>query len=187
MLLAGALEKSHKLISTLLKPGDKAVDATAGNGKDTLLLAHLVGSSGKVYSVDIQTEAIKKTSALLKTKGFLDRVELIQADHSHLSRLVPVPVKAVMFNLGYLPGGDHNIITRPESTIKAVESAINITEPGGLITIVAYHGHPGGKEELEALEGYLANLDQEKITVLEYRFLNQVNNPPVLLTLEMET
>lgn len=183
MLLSSSLKFSHELLGRALGPGDRALDATAGNGKDTLFLAHQVGPEGKVVSIDIQQEAVEKTQKLLQKEKVRDRVEVIQGDHGYLDDLTRGPFQAIAFNLGYLPGSNHEIVTDPETTIKAIRKALEMLAPGGIITVVAYHGHPEGKAELATLEKFLPTLNQEKVAVLQYRFINQANNPPILFAL----
>ena len=120
-------------IGEALLPGSVVVDATMGNGRDTLFLAGAVGPAGRVYAFDIQPAALKATAALLAEAGLADRAQLIQADHSLLQQHLPGPVDAVMFNLGYLPGGDHSTITRPDSTRAALQAALSLLAPGGRV------------------------------------------------------
>lgn len=112
-LLPKAVDEAREVISKVVKKGDVAVDATAGNGLDTLFLAKLVGESGRVYAFDIQKEALENTRQRLQKEDLLSRVELIRAGHENMEEYVPGHVSAVMFNLGYLPGGNHRVITRP--------------------------------------------------------------------------
>lgn len=107
-------EIAQKQVAEVLREGDRAVDATAGNGWDTLFLARLVGPDGRVYAFDIQQAALDETAALLRKNKLLERVDLIHAGHEAMASYVKEPVAAVMFNLGYLPGGDHSIVTRPD-------------------------------------------------------------------------
>lgn len=185
MLLNNALQHSHELMARALKPGDRALDATAGNGKDTLHLARLIGSTGQVVAVDIQKQALDNTQNLLKKENLINQVQLIEGNHAQMDKLTTGPFQVAVFNLGYLPGGDHEIITEPESTLRALKKVMPMIRPGGLITLVAYHGHPGGKNELTALEKFLPSLDQKKVAVLQYSFINQAGDPPVLFALEV--
>lgn len=143
-------EQAHQIVGQVLLPGDIAIDATAGNGHDTVFLALRVGLTGRVLSFDIQAEAIEKTRARLLAAD-LANVELIPHDHAGLSDLIPSHdrgcIRAIMFNLGFLPGGDKAIITRVGSTVKALRSALDVLMPGGVLTVIAYPGHPGGDEE----------------------------------------
>lgn len=178
------LEMAATLIKACLREGDNAVDATAGNGKDTVFLARLVGPAGRVWSFDIQEQALSNTAKLLQEEELEQRVALIRDGHENLARHAGDNLGAVMFNLGYLPGGDHSIVTRPSSTLAALKEALPRLRPGGMVTMVIYRGHSGGPEEEEALLNYCATLDQQKYTVLHYRILNQVNEPPSLLAIE---
>ena len=178
------LEMARLLVSAILAEGDIAVDATAGNGRDTVFLARLVGASGKVWAFDIQGQALANTASLLELENLNNRVTLVESGHEKLAHYVVDNLGAVMFNLGYLPGGDHSIITRPSTTLIALEMALKKIRPGGMVTLVIYSGHAGGKTEEDALLHYASNLDQSEFMVLHYRMLNQVNDPPSLLVIE---
>ena len=182
--LSKALDFCREQIARVIVAGDVVVDATCGNGKDTLFLAECVGPEGKVFACDIQEAAIQKTYETMKGKGFLDRVSLHRETHENILTIIKVPVKAAMFNLGYLPGGDHAVITKPDTTIKALEGLFTLLLPGGLISVMAYTGHPRGEDEKELVESYLIGLDQRKFSVLHYRFINQVNHPPQLFLVQ---
>ncbi|OEG00482.1 hypothetical protein BHF71_00830 [Vulcanibacillus modesticaldus] len=177
------LEYAHKLVEERTNQGDIVVDATLGNGNDTLFLAKLVGDSGRVYGFDVQREAIAKTIAKLKIDNLDSRVECIEASHEYIDKWVKEPVTAAMFNLGYLPGSDKSITTKPQTTIKAIEILLKLLKVGGVITLVLYIGHDGGAEAAE-VEKYLQTLPQKKYAVIKYRFLNQVHNPPFLIAIE---
>jgi hypothetical protein len=140
------------------------------------------GKYGQVYAMDIQVAAINSTYGLLKDKGLMDRVILIKDNHVNLlEHLHGVSPRAALFNLGYLPGGDKKIITRPDTTIEALNQTITFLAVGGWISIVFYTGHEGGREEYEAVSRYLAGLPQSLVTVMEWKYLNQLNHPPGLL------
>lgn len=175
---------AKELVKEVLAPGGTAVDATCGNGNDTLFLAGLVGPEGKVFAFDIQDEAIVATRKKLETAHLAGRVKLLKASHAYEAFWPAAPVQAVMFNLGYLPGGNHEIITKPESTIAALQIAVSRLQPGGIVTIVVYTGHPGGREEYEAVSNFCAGLPQKEYAVLEYKFINQINCPPLLLAIQ---
>ena len=147
---------AHQWVRERLRDGDVAVDATAGNGKDSAFLADCVGRGGKVYAFDIQPEAILSAREELAKVGMLERVQLIEGDHAEMGRKVPPGdnIRAVMFNLGYLPGGDKHITTRGSSTILALGAALDLVAAGGILTVVIYTGHPEGKEEALAVEAW---------------------------------
>jgi len=175
---------AQKFLAEVLDEGCFAVDATAGNGYDTLFLATSVGSSGKVYSFDIQRSALAQTAALLKENGLLDRVQLIHDGHENMAIYIKEAFRAVIFNLGYLPGGNHALITTAETTIKAVKAALEGLEPGGRISIVIYTGHTGASKESCALEDLAAGLDPEIYGVLKLSFMNRSALAPYLVLVE---
>lgn len=147
-------------MAAVLREGDLAIDATAGNGHDTLFLAQQVGTTGRVIAFDIQEEAIQFTRTRVAAAGLLDRVVLIRTSHAMLAQQVePGTVAAVMFNLGYLPGGDVSLITHREETLAALVQALVALRPTGLLSIVCYPGHPGGDEESAAVLDWAAGLD----------------------------
>ena len=145
-------ELAHAAVRRVLAVGEVAIDATAGNGHDTRLLAELVGPAGRVFAFDIQPEALACTA---KELGDTSNVTLLARDHAEMRDAIPPElhgrIGAVMFNLGYLPGGDKSITTQPASTLKAISSALELLRPGGVLTVIAYIGHPGGAKEAEAV------------------------------------
>lgn len=172
---------ARDLIATSLKSGGFAIDATCGNGHDTLFLAETVGPHGSVLAFDVQAVAITNTRNKLADAGVLTRVALTQAGHENLVHLLDRDVDAVMFNLGFLPGGEHEIKTSAETTVTALQTVMTWLAPQGIITLVVYTGHDGGNVEYDAVRNYLSTLPQREFTVLEYQFINQINNPPLLL------
>lgn len=141
-------------------PGSFAIDATAGNGHDTCHLARLVGPAGHVFAIDIQAAALRNTRCQLQTHGLLDRVTLIEADHARLLEWIPGEyigkISLACFNLGYLPGGDHGLVTRTATTLEGLRSAAKTLSPEGALSVVTYRGHPGAMEEHEAVEAFFA-------------------------------
>jgi tRNA A58 N-methylase Trm61 len=152
-------ELLHLLLKNEIAAGDFAIDATAGNGHDTVFLAKAVGETGRVLAIDVQAEAIASTAAQLEKEGLRDRVALHRGCHTDLARIAGGErPQAVVFNLGYLPGGDHGIITQTGDTLGALAAAAEILKPGGVIAIVCYPGHDGGDEEAAAVTGFIASL-----------------------------
>lgn len=143
-------EQAHAIVASVVKSGDTVIDATAGNGFDTCFLAEQVGTEGRVFAFDIQQQAIQRTADRLHKAG-LSNVTLLQRDHSEMTEAIPKEhhrrVAAVMFNLGYLPGGDRSVITDSTSTTAAIRAALDLLRPGGIVTIIAYPGHSGGNDE----------------------------------------
>lgn len=168
---------AHKWIAERTSTGDTVIDATAGSGVDTLALAELVGPKGTVYAFDIQQEALDRTQERLSALAAGDKlpvVKLLLMNHERMVEAVDPAVtrqvSAVMFNLGYLPGSsDLTIITEPASTIAALDAAITLLRPGGIVTCVLYPGHPGGEEEAAAVETWAAQLPQSLAQAVTYR------------------
>ncbi|MHA8110953.1 tRNA (mnm(5)s(2)U34)-methyltransferase [Lactobacillaceae bacterium Melli_B4] len=186
MKLQPALYYSHTLLNKVVKPGDTVVDATVGNGNDTKFLADLVGRFGTVYGFDIQSIAIQNTNELLTQSHLNDSVKLFQIGHEHIDEVVPTNdnIQAAIFNLGYLPGGDHHQITNPQTTLTALKSCLKRLNKGGMVVMVLYYGHPGGQVEKETVLNFAQSLNQKQFTVLDYQFINQANQPPILLAIQ---
>lgn len=161
-------DQAQELIATVLHSGETAIDATAGNGHDSLFLCQTVGPTGSVYALDIQQMALDQTADRLQQSGF-DNFKLMCCDHSQLSQTIPSDchqeIGTIMFNLGYLPGGDHTKITQQQSTIAGIEAALSLLRSGGILTVLAYPGHPGGAAETEAVSVLLNQLDTPRYIV----------------------
>jgi len=180
---------AHRLVEERVRPGDAVIDATVGNGVDTVFLAKLVGPKGTVYGFDIQPEALERTRRrLIDQLGDPDRVRLHLEDHARMKSVVPPGeigrIRAVMFNLGYLPRSDMLITTRPDTTLPALGAALDMLQDGGIVTVVLYSGHPGGREESEAVRRWAEALDERRFEALCFRFLNRRGDPPYLIAVE---
>jgi len=188
MTVPSVLEASHYFAARALDAGEVAVDATTGNGHDTLFLAEQVGRNGRVFGFDVQSEAINQTRRRLREEGHFGRVTLLHHGHanmaSHLPDYLHGRVATVMFNLGYLPGSSSDCVTQPETTVAALRNAMTVLRPGGVATVVSYTGHDGGREEARTVERWAAERSQRGVDALSYRFVNQQNDPPRLLVLE---
>lgn len=170
--LKSARYLAREFLSRILEQGDHVIDATMGNGHDTLFLCNAVGPSGHVYAFDVQPQAVAFTEALLRREGLLDRADLILSGHQHMDQFVAVKVQAVVFNLGWLPGGDHSITTRWETTKEAVLKALDLLLPGGMLVLCAYPGHPEGDHERKELTSFFSSLSNRQYNVLRQVFLN---------------
>ncbi|MDR1497233.1 MAG: SAM-dependent methyltransferase [Puniceicoccales bacterium] len=150
---------AHSALRETLMAGDFAVDATAGNGHDTAFLADAVGVSGRVIALDIQQVALDAVRLRLEQLNLFQQVTLFLRGHEHLGEVLPAcwcgMVAAVMFNLGYLPCGDHALVTRPETTIPALESAVGWLRNGGMLSVLVYPRHLGGEVESDAVQHWL--------------------------------
>lgn len=186
-MLPRVLEYGKILIEDKVKPGDIVIDATCGNGNDTLFLSKLVGEKGNVFAFDIQEEAINNTKHKLDIEK-LNNVTLYQTGHENIITTIPTKyfgnISGAMFNLGYLPGGDKTITTTGKTTIKAICDLLNIMKVNGIIVLIIYHGHEEGKKEKHELLSYLQTIDQKYAQVLQYSFINQRNNAPFLIAIE---
>ncbi|WP_088831835.1 class I SAM-dependent methyltransferase [Paenibacillus tyrfis] len=182
------LSFAHKLIEERVQPGETVVDATAGGGVDTAFLARLVGPAGVVHAFDIQQQALDRTASRLEQEFPGRDVRLHLRSHEAMLEAIPEEnhgrIGAVMFNLGYLPGADHETVTEPASTLAALEASAQLIRRGGIITIVLYTGHRGGLEEASEVERWAAALPQKHFQTLQYRFMNQINHPPYVIAIE---
>ncbi|MDY0405284.1 class I SAM-dependent methyltransferase [Virgibacillus sp. 179-BFC.A HS] len=178
------LQFSHTLLQQSVSHGEIVIDATCGNGNDTLFLSKLVGDTGKVYAFDIQQQAIYQTQQLLADHKRNNTI-LIQDSHANMqAHIGNQEIAGAIFNLGYLPKGDKTIITKKDVTISAVTAILRQLKHGGHVVLVVYYGHPGGKEEKAGLLHFAAELDQKHYHVLKYEFINQQNNPPFVLAIQ---
>ena len=171
-ILRSARYLAADCLHQVVQPGDTVIDATLGNGHDTCMLAELVGATGHVIGFDVQEDAVRRTEAALAEKGLLDRCELYAEGHQNIAQRVTVPVRAAVFNLGWLPGGDKSITTHWETTHAAISSALRLLVKDGVCTVCAYPGHAAGDEARAALMDWLASLRPQEYNVLHHRFLN---------------
>lgn len=160
---------AHDLIRDILRPGDIAIDATVGNGHDTVFLAEQVGTSGQIYGFDIQQAAIDSTREKFRQNGLSACPTLILASHADMGEKIPADlhgkINAIMFNLGYLPGGDKSIITLTDSTLAALSVASRILAVNGIITLLAYPGHQGGDLETDQVKNWCEQLNPDHFNV----------------------
>ncbi|WP_217597737.1 class I SAM-dependent methyltransferase [Cohnella sp. GbtcB17] len=193
------LTMAQRLVSERLAPGATVVDATAGGGVDTLFLARAVGPGGRVYAFDVQEAALARTKKRLLEAApsaapgvggaarALGEVVLLHAGHEEMAARVPLEahgrVGAIMFNLGYLPGGPETaegagpIITKPDTTLAALDAALRLLAPGGIATIAVYPGHEGGQDEAAAVDDWIAALPEDAVQALLYRFPKRTGSP----------
>ena len=173
------LQMAHAFLEEVVTDEDIVVDATMGNGHDTLFLARL---AKKVYAFDIQEQAIEQTTKRL-AEAKLDNVELFLTGHENVDQYV-ASIKAAIFNLGYLPSADKTVITQPHTTIQALEKLCQRLVAGGRIAIMIYYGHEGGDVERDAVLDFVSQLPQQELTVALYKTINQINQPPFLVMIE---
>ena len=180
------LSKTTELAKAICeKYADKsktAVDATCGNGHDTIWLAERFG---KVYAFDIQQSAAEAAGLLADSSGF-DNVTVINDGHEKMAEYVTEKVGLVMFNLGYLPGGDKNVVTETATTLEAIESALSLLEKDGLVCITMYPGHPQGAAERKAVLEMAASLDKGKYHCVRTDMINQPDTAPEILFITLK-
>nr|WP_294493278.1 class I SAM-dependent methyltransferase [uncultured Mediterraneibacter sp.] len=170
----------HTILRSQIKPEGIYVDATMGNGKDTLFLCRLAGTEGHVWAFDIQTQALETTKALLSENDCIQRATLILDGHENMDRyLSSETADAICFNFGYLPGGNHSIATRWDTSLKAVQKGLDILKPGGMMSLCIYSGGDTGFEEREFILKFLKELPADKYTVILNEYYNRGNHPPL--------
>lgn len=177
-------EWCHHFIRNHVKEGEFCIDATAGNGNDTLLLCELVGEKGKVIAFDIQDEAVTNTKKRLEEHGVLERAEVLQESHVNMSKYAEEgTVSCIVFNFGYLPGGDHELATRKETSVMAIHEGLRLLKKGGMMSLCIYSGGDSGFEERDAILSEIKQLDGKKYLVIVSEYYNRPNNPPIPVTI----
>ena len=184
MKLSNAVKMAHQLLFPKLLHARCVVDATAGNGYDTLFLAKNTSENTAIFAFDIQQIALDKTRKLVDTQGFSTKVKCILNSHINIVSYVNRKIDVVMFNLGYMPGSSHAITTQAKITVMALQNLLPHLSVGGTVSVVAYPGHLAGEEEQRMLYDFLQPLPQQDYVVSSYMILNQVNHPPVLYMIE---
>lgn len=189
------LEMAHWMLKDIISTNDVVVDATMGNGYDTQFLAEL---GANVYAFDVQEEALNATEKRLDDAGIKNQifeknlsnlltepsVNLVLSGHEKLSEYVKEPIKAAIFNLGYLPKTDKSVVTKADTTLTALDALTNQLVVGGRIAIMIYYGHEGGMEEKDAVIKWTSSLPQKDWEVTSYAPLNQIHTPPILVLIE---
>lgn len=171
------LELQKQFICNHLRAGDIAVDFTMGNGHDTEFLSKTVGETGHVYAFDVQEAALASTEERLIKAGAPRNYTLILDSHHNVKRYVSAPIRAGMFNLGYLPGSNKQITTMRETTMPAIEAALELLDHGGVLLVAVYPGHAEGEAEGKMLLEYFATLDRHLICCTLIRILNSPTSP----------
>ena len=166
------LQTEKSFILQHLREGDVAADFTMGNGYDTLFLSKTVGEKGKVFAFDIQPSALESTKKRLIENDAPENYTLICDSHHKAKEYIDCKIKAGMFNLGYLPGGDKSVTTKRETTVEAVNAAIELLAPDGILLIAVYPGHEEGEIEGELINEMLSKLDRRQYCCAKFRIIN---------------
>ena len=175
----------HAFLRRHVRPGALCIDATAGRGRDTALLCRLAGPEGRVLAFDIQQRALDETAALLESEGL--RAALYLDSHAHMADYAAAgSVDCVVFNFGRLPGGDPQIMTRADSSVAAVEAALRLLKPGGVMALALYYGGANGYDERDALLEFLRGVDERAFSVLCCDWRNRRGDPPIAVFVQRE-
>lgn len=191
-VLTNMVARAHEHLASVLNPGDLAVDLTAGNGHDTLFLYRRVGPNGRVVAFDIQGRALEVTASRLRKAGAevafsplkgtpSAGVHLVHDSHCRLGHYLTEPPRAIIANFGYLPGGDPSLKTEKTSTIEAMSRALELLAHGGRLAVVAYAGHPGGREEGESVAALFRSLSPQRWRVMRLEAINRSEAPYLLV------
>lgn len=184
-LIIKTTELAMAVTCQYISEGDFVIDATCGNGNDTLVLAGAVGQTGKVLAIDIQETAINNTKKLLAQNNVFV-TKCVQDSFENLGHIASVhfageEVAAVVFNLGYLPGGDKTLTTVTDASLNAIKQALDVIKVGGIVTVVLYCGHEAGKKEKQAVLEFAKELDSREFHVVYTNMLNQRKDPPEVM------
>ena len=183
-ILPQIIHFADSLAERAIKPGDTVIDATMGNGHDTVKLAQWVGPEGLVHAFDIQPQALQNTQERLQEHGLFERCKLHLRGHQFMAEAVTETESAVIFNLGYLPGQDKLITTEVTTTLLAIEQSLVLLKESGVLLIVVYPGHEQGRIEQEALDQWIKQVDTRLYRSLRYQFENTAAPAPYVLAVE---
>lgn len=186
--MSSLLQQAHALLRTRLKNGDVAIDATVGNGHDTVFLAQQVTGSGWVYGFDVQAAAIETTTQRIAEAHLSACVRLSQIGHQFMASEIPAShhghIKAIMFNLGYLPQGDKAIISQADTTLIALNAAKSLLCASGTLTILAYPGHQGGDIETAQVARWCEQLPTQEFALTVINSTHYKPSAPRLFVVE---
>lgn len=184
------LSFAQKMVKKYVHQGERVIDATMGTGVDTLFLAQLSGTNGAVAAFDVQPQAIALTDQRLQRNlgvAGSHHVRLYTASHTEMMHILPTSwhstTAAIMFNLGYLAtvDADKRVITKPATTLKALEVSMKLLRTGGVLSIVVYSGHAGGELEAEAVDTWASNLSPLSGQAIIYRMLQRPEAPYLIV------
>ena len=165
-----------------IQEGDYVIDATCGNGHDTLCLAEAVGPNGDVLALDLQRQALDSSKALLAEHD-MNYVCFAQANFKDMQKYSSFAFpdrspSAIVFNLGYLPGGDKTFTTNAEDSLRGLQAALELVRTDGVVTVVLYSGHEEGAVEKQMILEFLRQLPSKDFHVVYAQMYNQQKNPP---------
>jgi len=173
-------EWCHHFMENHVEEGDFCIDATAGNGNDTLFLCQLVGETGKVLAFDIQKKAVEHTKQRLSDAKMAERAAVLLESHTNMYKYAKrESVSCIVFNFGYLPGGDHQLSTQADTSIEAIRQGLELLKVGGMMSLCIYSGGDSGFQERDAILSFLKSLDTKRYLVILSSYYNRPNNPPI--------
>ncbi len=171
---------SHQFMAAHIRPGQFCIDATAGKGRDTVFLCGLVGKTGRVLAFDIQADAVLQTKQRVEADGYSEVATVLLAGHETMAAYAQKEsIDGIMFNLGWLPGGNHRVFSQPQTTIHAIRDGLSLLKPGGVMSICIYHGKETGTAERDALLPFFKTLDAKCYTVMTVEFSNRTGEIPI--------
>jgi methylase of polypeptide subunit release factors len=183
-ILQSAVKLAHHYWEQLLLSGSTVIDATCGNGKDTIQLLKMISPTGKIFACDIQEEAIARARKNIESELSLEAVEqvcFIHGCHSLFPKEIEKDsVHLVVYNLGYLPGADKTCVTQSDTTLKSIQSALHLVKVGGALSIICYPGHAGGDEEESLIHQWSTTLSPEAWIICRHVWCNR-NKAPSLI------
>jgi hypothetical protein len=184
-LFQSHLDLAHHYWEQILQPNDWAIDATCGNGHDTLKLAHILNNTGGVIALDLQQQAIDQTTSLLQSHLSPEKLPHIHLFHQSHVEFPPLayqhPIRLIVYNLGYLPKGNKQLTTLTSTTLSSLKRALQLIVPGGMISLTCYPGHAEGAKEQQALIQELSQLSPHQWNVCQHTFLNRFQSPNLIL------
>lgn len=179
------LDLAHRYWEALVEPGDEVIDATCGNGHDTLKLVTLTAQQGKVYAFDNQKQAIESARRHIEenlSPELNARVEFHQRCHSSFPESIAVgSIRLIVYNLGYLPGGDKGRTTEVETTLASLDQALKLLCFGGVVSVTCYPGHEEGSKEEAAIQRYAAGLPPKEWSSCHHKWLNRDHSPSLMI------
>lgn len=183
-LISNAVNYVKENVKKIIKEDSIVVDATIGNGYDTLFLRKQLSNEGFLYGFDIQKKAIEVTKDRLIKNACYNGVKLIHDGHENFKKYIETPVDIILYNLGYLPKGDKDITTESKKTLESVKEGMSLLKSAGVIFITVYPGHLPGALELKVLSDYFKTINQKEYAVMKVDFINYKNKPPVVFMIE---
>ncbi|EPP34479.1 rRNA methylase family protein [Chlamydia ibidis] len=179
--LGNVVKLSHAIFRDIVRPGDLVVDATCGNGRDSLVLARILQGVGRLVVYDIQDYALENARKLFASTLSMQESSIIQLKKMSHEFVEEKGAKLFHYNLGYLPSGDKSITTLVASTIASIRRALDFVSDDGAITVVCYPGHEEGEKETREIIAFGETLSPKIWQVNLFRLINRTKAPQLIL------